>query len=277
MLVNVRSINGGKPVTLAIHNSGWRRMSNGTYQRAKMPTKPEVPPSLSRVLGQHKVGDVLAIRAQTIGNVLVLHSAKAHEAKPGEFAADSAVFVKSEDKSTSSGRTTTYVTLVKNGQTSVMRLMQTRTKDDKGRTTYVTRPDLVEALAAINQGDLVEVDVGKIHGKKVIRHIARWQEPKTGHFVALGQAEVDKTKHVTVQIRPALGDILTAMIQQNCYDGVRYTDDYTMARFVRKLKADQAVTYKTRTHGEKTIIWQIARAVETSVATTGGKEGYRTR
>lgn len=276
MLVNVRPINGGRPVALAIHNSGWKRLTNGSYQRAKMPTKPEVPSSLSRVLGEHKVGDVLAVRAQTIGNVLVLHSAKTHEAKPGEFDADSAYFVKSEEKTTSPGRTTTNVTLRKLGRTSVVPLMQTSAKDDKGRTTYVTRPDLVEALASINQGDLVEVDIGKTRGKRAIRHIAKWQKPKTGRFVALGQTEVDKTKHVTMQIRPALGDMLTAMIQQNCYDGVRYTDDYTMGRVVRKLKADQPVTYKTRTFGEKTIIWQIA-PVKTPAATTGGKKGYGTR
>lgn len=260
MLVNVRTIKGGKTATLTIHNSGWRRMSNGSYQRSKMPTKPEVPSALSSVLNRHKPGDVIAVRAQMIGGVLTLHSAKTYEAKPGEFAADSAFFVEAAEKRTYPARVTTNVTLVKYGKNSVVPLMQIRTKDDRGRAVYTTRPDLAEALAALKQGDLVEVDVGKDRGKRVIRHIAKWQGPQLGTFVALGQTEEDKVKHVTVKIYSDDGETLTLMVQQKSYDGVKYTDDYAMGRFVRKLKPNQRVAYKTRMHGEKTILWLIGPA-----------------
>ena len=258
MLVDVQSVRGGRTVTLAIHNSGWKRVNSRQYQRRTGARKPEVPSSLSSVLRSHKVGDVVAVRVQEVGNVLTLHSAKAYKAQPGEFAADSAFFVKAETKRRSLGQTTTYVTLVKYGQTSVVPLMQDRTKDDKGRVSYVTQDDLVSAVEGLSKGDLVEVDIGKVRGKRVIRHIAKWQEPQEGTFLALGQVEVNKIKHVTVQIYTS--GTQTYMIQQNTYDGVKYIDDYTMSRYVRRLKPDQRVAFKTRMLGEKQIIWTIGPA-----------------
>jgi len=266
MLVDVRSIRGGRPVTLAVHNSGWRQMSNGAYQRRSRPTRPEVPSTLSRVLNGHRPGDVIAIRAQMIGNVTALHSAKSYKAQPGEFASDSAFFVKAVEKRTASGWTNTYVTLVKYGRTSVLPLMRARSKTDKGLTVYTPRPDLVEALTALKSGDLVEVDVGKHRGRRAIKHIARWQAPRFGKFVALGQTQEDKVKHVTVQIYSDDGQTLTSMVQQNSYDGIRYTDDYAMARFVRRLKPGRRVAYKTRVHGAKTILWLIGLAADKPVA-----------
>ncbi len=252
-------------MTLVIHNSGWNLRENGSYERLTKPTRPEVAPSLARVLNTHELGDVIAIRAQRIGRTLVLHSAKAYKAQPGEFAPDSAFFVKAKEKRTSSGWATTYVTLVKYGQTSVVPLMQNRTKDNTGRAVFTTRTDLADALATLKQGDLVEVDVGKDRGRRVIRHIAKWQKPQAGKFVALGQIQDDKIKHVTVQIHSDDGQTLTAMVQQISYDGVKYTDDYTIGRLVRKLKPNQRVAYKTRMHGEKTILWLIGPAQEKPV------------
>ena len=278
MLVNVRSVRGGKPVTLAIHNTGWKQLKNGVYQRATKPTRPEVPSSLLRVLGAHKPGDVIAVRAQRIGNVVALYSAKAYRAKPGEFAPDSAFFVKAEEKRTSSGWANTYVTLVKYGKTSVVPLVRVRSKDDKGLTVYTPRPDLAGAVADLKQGDLVEVDVGRDRGRRAIRHIAKWQKPQSGKFVALGQTQDDKIKHVTVQIHSDDGQTLTSMVQQISYDGVKYTDDYTMGRLVRKLKPNQGVTYKTRMHGEKTILWLIVPAQEKPVVSAVSyRKGTRRR
>ena len=262
MLVDVQSIRGGRTVTLAIHNSGWKRINSRQYQRRTGASKPEVPSSLSSVLRSHKVGDVVAVRVQEVGNVLTLHSAKSYRAREGEFAADSAFFVKAETKQRSLGQSITYVTLLKYGKTRVVPLMQLRTTDDKGRVSYVTRPDLADAVGALTRGDLVEIDVGTERGKKAIRHIAEWQEPQVGTFVALGQAEVDKVKHVTVQIYTSGGQTVTAMIQQKSYDGVKYVDDYAMARYARRLTPDQKVAYKTRMHGDKAIIWLIGPARE---------------
>jgi len=266
MLVDVRSITGGKPVTLAIHNTGWKPAGADRFQRASRVSKPEVPSSISSVLSKHKVGDVIAVRAQMVGVVMVLHSAKDYKAQEGEFATDSAFFVKAEVKrSRTSSYSTTYVTLVKYGKTSVVPLVQDRTKDARGVTTYVTRPDLVSAVAGLKQGDLVEVDLGKERGRKVVKHIAVWRASKVGRFLTKGQLETDRIKHVTVQIQAADGQTQDAMIQQNSYDGVKYTDDYTMRRFVEKLKADQYVTYKVRTQGDKMIIWLIGTAPKETV------------
>lgn len=268
MLVDVQSIRGGRPVSLAVHNSGWRQQGN-TCQRTGWATKPEVPRAISSVLARHKAGDVIAIRVQTIERVAALHSAKVYKAQPGEFASDSAFFAKAETKRSSSGRTRTYVTLVKYGKPTVLALMQDRGKDTKGRTTYTTRGDLAQTVAPLIKGDLVQIDVGPHCRSRVIKHIAKWQEPSVGQFVALGRTDIDGVKHVTVQIRSAKGTSEPMLVQQKSLDGVRYIDDYAMTRFVKTLQADQPVFYKTRTQGGRTILWLIGRLDKTTRTARG--------
>ena len=270
MLVDVQSIRGGRTVTLVIHNSGWRHQQNDVYQRSKRATKPEVPPAILKVLKKHKVGDVIAIRAQTIDGAPALHSAKEYKAKPGEFAPDSAYFVKSETQ-----RTATRVTLVKFGKTTALPLMQTHGKDEKGRATHTTREDLAAAVEKLSKGDLVEVDVGTDRGMRVIKHIARWQEPYVGQFASLGQNVTGGVTHVTVQIRSTLG-AMPFMVQQVSSTGKKYTDDYRMAKFVKALKPNQYVAFKTRTQGDKTILWLIGRTDKTSSKRdAGAKPGVK--
>jgi len=262
MLVDVQSVRGGRAVTLVVHNSGWRRQQGDVYRRQKRATKPEVPRAISGVLKKHKRGDVIAICACTVNGLPALHGAKAYQAKPGEFAPDSAYFLKSEQRQSGS-RTTTRVTLVKNGKKSVVPLMQIRGKDDKGRTTYTTREDLVEAVGKLTEGDLVEVDVGTDRGTRVVRYIAPWEEPFVGQFVELGQEETDGVKHVTVQIRSVLGPG-PLMVQQVGSSGGKTRDDYRMAKYVKSLKKDQYVAFKVRTQDDKRILWLISRTDKTT-------------
>ena len=262
MFVDVQSVRGGRTVSLVIHNSGWKKQQNDTYRRQKRATKPEVPPAMLRVLKKHKVGDVIAIRAQTIDRATALHSVKEYKGKPGEFAPDSALFVKAETKDSGSGRSVTRVTLSKFGKTSVLPLMQIHDKDEKGRPTHTTREDLVKAAGGFTNGDLVEVDVGTDRGMRVIRHIARWQEPHVGQFAQLGQKEIDGVNHVTVQIRSKLGAI--PFLVQQTISGGKYTDDYRMARFVKTLKPNQYVAFKTRRQNDNTILWLIGGTDKTS-------------
>jgi hypothetical protein len=97
----------------------------------------------------------------------------------------------------------------------------------------------------------------------VIRHIATWQEPFVGQFVELGQKEIDGVKHVTVQLRSPLGPE-PLMVQQVSSGGAKTTDDYRMARFVKSLKPNEYVAFKTRTQGENTMLWLIGRTDKTS-------------
>ena len=271
MLVDVQPVRGGRGVTLAVFNTGWKQIQGETYRRAKRATKPEAGP-LAGVLKKHKRGDVLAVRVQGVNGVTVLHSTQAYKAKPGEFAPDSAFFVKAEERTRGSG-TLTYVTLVKNGKTSVLPLMQTHAKGEKGRMTHTTRADLAAGAGGLSKGDVVEVDVGTDGGYRVIRHIATWDEPYVGQFVSLGQTEIDGIKHVTVQIRSPLGPG-ELLVQQRSSDGIKYTDDYAMARFVKTLKANQYVAFKTRAQGDRTVMWLIGPTDKTS-STRGAPGGAK--
>ena len=272
MLVHVRPVRGGRTVTLLIHNSGWKKSGNDTFRRNSAITQPEVPGALANVLKRHKPGDVIAVRVQTIDGLAVLHSARAHDGKPGEYEADSAFFVKAEQKQSGGGRTTTQVSLMKYGKTTVVPLMETQEKDDKGRTIRTTRKDLAEAVAGLTKGDLVEVDMGTSRSSRAIRHIAPWQEPFVGQFAKLGQTEIDGAKHLTVEIRSSLGG-MPLMIQQVTSDGVKYRDDYRMARFVKTLKPNQYVAFKTRTQDAKTILWLIGPTDRTTSNRGAGGAG----
>lgn len=277
MLVEVRSMRGGDVVALAVHNLGWQPMGGDSYLRSARPTKPQVPPALLAALNKHKVGDVIAIRAQTINGTAALHSTKAYQAQSGEFDNDSAFFVKSEQRRMATGRTVTRVTLAKYGKVTVLPLMETRGKDAKGRPTRTTRQDLARAVASLSKGDLVEVDVGTDHGTRVIWHIARWQEPFVGQFARLGQTEIDGAKHMTVTIRSALGGA-PLMVQQTSARGAKWRDDFRMTRFVKTLKPNQYVGFKTRRQGDRTILWLIGRTDKTtSKRTVDGAAGGQDR
>ena len=261
MLVDVQSVRGGRPVTLVVFNTGWKQVGDEVYRRAKPATKPETG-ALGGELKKHSRGDVIAVRVQGVNDVTVLHGTQAYNAKPGEFAPDSALFVKADEKRSGS-RTRTDVTLVKYGKTSLVPLMQTHEKGEKGRMTHTTREDLAAAVSELSKGDVVEVDIGTDRGRRVIRHIAKWDEPYVGQFASLGRAETDGIKHVTVQIRSPLGPG-PLLVQQRSSDGIKYTDDYAMVRYVKTLKANQYVAFKTRQQDDKTILWLIGPTDKTT-------------
>lgn len=200
-----------------------------------------------------KQGDIVTVTLAQMNGMLTISKIKAVTVKPGEDTPHGFVYQESFNDQNSGAPVIRFTKYEQSVEVTLPNV-----KDDKGKPT--PDPDLVNAVQALKQGDVVYATFGQVGRVPVLTAVYPYSDPQTGKVSKVSDQAMDNNgKTIAVDIETSDGKTITALVPGKITNK-HWIADVNMLRIARGLKAGTEVVYMARTDGDKTFLIDIAKA-----------------
>ena len=158
---------------------------------------------------------------------------------------------------------------VKRGDQTADLLVPNR-KGDDGK--WIPDQALAAKAQKFRKGDRVDVEIRKAGRRVYLRDISAYIKPEVARFVKRETKDIDGHKHVCAVVRA--GDADRELFVPNSAQDAKGqpAPDPKLSAAVSRLRPGQAVEYKARSEGDKTILRAIAATSKTPKEAPKGKD-----
>jgi len=219
-------------------------------KESPMSTVYDPHPEIVKVVKELKKGDYVRISTAVFQGVGILRGIRKYLAKRGEDSADGFVFVESTEVK-AGRRTYTSVVLSKYGVTQTVLVPKVKGEDGK----MVDDAKIAEAVTALKKDSVVEATVMGKGRTALLEFIAPWKPPRKGEFVKLVPASGEQ-KQMAVEVKVD-GEAQTLLVPNLSGRSGKAYPDPKIVRAVRRLRAGDAVEFRTREEDGKTLLRRI--------------------